>query len=76
VDGERLIFAQRIPSAADHLRRISLADLFLDTQPYNAEQRLTTPLFDTRRYTEEMQCALAEAFERYHSGAAPDHIGV
>lgn len=32
---ERLIFAPRVP-AAEHLARQSLADLFLDTLPYNA----------------------------------------
>ena len=36
VDGERLIFAQRMPSPADHLARHRAADLFLDTRPYNA----------------------------------------
>ncbi len=35
VDAERLIFAPRIP-AAEHLARHRLADLFLDTLPYNA----------------------------------------
>jgi predicted O-linked N-acetylglucosamine transferase (SPINDLY family) len=36
VDPARLIFAKRVPSNADHLARLSLADLFLDTSPYNA----------------------------------------
>jgi predicted O-linked N-acetylglucosamine transferase (SPINDLY family) len=36
IDPERLIFASRVPSMADHLARLSLADLFLDTLPYNA----------------------------------------
>jgi predicted O-linked N-acetylglucosamine transferase (SPINDLY family) len=36
VDAERLIFAQRMPSPADHLARHRAADLFLDTRPYNA----------------------------------------
>ncbi|MGO9988412.1 MAG: tetratricopeptide repeat protein [Steroidobacteraceae bacterium] len=35
IDARRLIFAPRT-SAADHLARQSLADLFLDTLPYNA----------------------------------------
>ena len=36
VDGDRLIFAPRLPLVEDHLNRIQLADLFLDTLPYNA----------------------------------------
>jgi predicted O-linked N-acetylglucosamine transferase (SPINDLY family) len=36
VAAERLIFAPFLDDAADHLARLSLADLFLDTQPYNA----------------------------------------
>ncbi len=33
---ERIIFAPRLPKTADHLARLRLADLFLDTRPYNA----------------------------------------
>jgi len=36
IDPDRLIFAQRMDSVADHLARLRLADLFLDTFPYNA----------------------------------------
>jgi predicted O-linked N-acetylglucosamine transferase (SPINDLY family) len=32
---ERVIFAPRLPEMADHLARLRLADLFLDTLPYN-----------------------------------------
>lgn len=35
VDPERLVFAGRVPYA-DHLARVQLADLFLDTLPFNA----------------------------------------
>jgi protein O-GlcNAc transferase len=35
ISADRLIFAPRVP-LADHLARSSLADLFLDTAPYNA----------------------------------------
>lgn len=35
VSEQRLVFAQRVPQAA-HLARHALADLFLDTSPYNA----------------------------------------
>jgi predicted O-linked N-acetylglucosamine transferase (SPINDLY family) len=33
---QRLVFAPRLPEAKDHLARLQLADLFLDTLPYNA----------------------------------------
>jgi predicted O-linked N-acetylglucosamine transferase (SPINDLY family) len=33
---ERLVFAARTPTAAEHLARHRVADLFLDTLPYNA----------------------------------------
>ena len=36
VDPARLVFAQRVPRVEDHLARYRLADLFLDTHPYNA----------------------------------------
>jgi protein O-GlcNAc transferase len=36
VDPARLIFAPRMPSLAEHLARHRMADLFLDTLPYNA----------------------------------------
>jgi protein O-GlcNAc transferase len=36
VDPGRLVFAGRVPEARDHLGRLRLAGLFLDTLPYNA----------------------------------------
>jgi predicted O-linked N-acetylglucosamine transferase (SPINDLY family) len=36
VDSARLIFAGRVPLVEDHLARYRLADVFLDTHPYNA----------------------------------------
>jgi predicted O-linked N-acetylglucosamine transferase (SPINDLY family) len=36
IDSKRLIFAPRLELREDHLNRIKLADLFLDTLPYNA----------------------------------------
>jgi predicted O-linked N-acetylglucosamine transferase (SPINDLY family) len=44
VSGARLVFARRM-SAADHLRRHRLADLFLDTLPYNAHTTATDALW-------------------------------
>src|SRR5262249_24301294 len=36
IDPSRLVFAERLTSSEAHLARHSLADLFLDTLPYNA----------------------------------------
>lgn len=36
VDPARIVFARRVEAMADHLARYRLADLFLDTWPYNA----------------------------------------
>jgi predicted O-linked N-acetylglucosamine transferase (SPINDLY family) len=36
IDNDRIIFAKRLASMADHLARLSMADLFLDTHPFNA----------------------------------------
>jgi predicted O-linked N-acetylglucosamine transferase (SPINDLY family) len=36
VDPARLVFASRVPRVEDHLSRYRLADVFLDTWPYNA----------------------------------------
>lgn len=36
VDPKRIVFAEQISIVEDHLQRIKLADIFLDTFPYNA----------------------------------------
>ena len=36
ISSNRIIFAQRVALIADHLSRYAVADLFLDTYPYNA----------------------------------------
>jgi len=36
VAADRLVFADRVARHEDHLARLRLADLFLDTSPYNA----------------------------------------
>jgi protein O-GlcNAc transferase len=45
IEPERLIFAKRMPSVADHLARHRLADLFLDTLPYNAHTSASDALW-------------------------------
>ena len=44
VNPERLVFARRLP-LADHLARHRLADLFLDTLPYNAHTTASDALW-------------------------------
>jgi predicted O-linked N-acetylglucosamine transferase (SPINDLY family) len=42
---DRLVFAERMPEMADHLARHRLADLFLDTLPYNAHTTASDALW-------------------------------
>jgi protein O-GlcNAc transferase len=39
-----------------------------------AENRLTTPLFNTKLFTNYLENAYQAAYDRYHAGLAPDHI--
>jgi protein O-GlcNAc transferase len=45
VSPERLIFAPRLPFYPDHLARHRIADLFLDTLPYNAQTTASDALW-------------------------------
>jgi protein O-GlcNAc transferase len=45
IDPKRLIFATRVPMVEDHLARYRLADIFLDTYPYNAHTTAADALF-------------------------------
>ncbi|HWU82736.1 MAG TPA: tetratricopeptide repeat protein, partial [Methylophilaceae bacterium] len=45
VDGDRIIFAPRTARLEDHLARHALADLFLDTHPYNAHTTASDALW-------------------------------
>ena len=45
VNASRLIFAPRTPTVEDHLARLRLADLFLDTLPYNSHTSACDALF-------------------------------
>jgi protein O-GlcNAc transferase len=45
VGPESLVFATRLPSLGDHLARLTLADLFLDTLPYNAHATASDALW-------------------------------
>ena len=39
-----------------------------------AENRLTTPLFDTKLFTKHIEAAYIGMYERYQAGLSPDHI--
>ena len=39
-----------------------------------AENRLTTPLFDTKLFTKHIEAAYSAIYERHQAGLAPDHI--
>jgi predicted O-linked N-acetylglucosamine transferase (SPINDLY family) len=41
-----------------------------------ADNRLTTPLFDTPQFTRNLEAAYTQIYERYHADLAPDHIYV
>jgi predicted O-linked N-acetylglucosamine transferase (SPINDLY family) len=45
VNAARLVFAPFVVSADEHLARLKLADLFLDTQPYNAHSTASDALW-------------------------------
>lgn len=145
IDERRIIFAERMASPAEHLARLRVADLFLDTLPYNAHAtaidalwagvpvltcmghcfagrvaasllttlkidnlvastlveyettavvlgsvpqelkaikqklvaaRLTSPLFDIRRFTRSLEAGYFQAQQRYLSDLLPAHIYV
>ncbi len=48
VPSERLVFAPFLPTIDEHLARLKLADLFLDTLPYNAHTTASDALKDGR----------------------------
>ena len=45
VDPQRIVFAQALPQRADYLARLQVADLFLDTLPYNAHTTACDALY-------------------------------
>ncbi len=42
----------------------------------SSQNRLTTPLFDTKLFTQHIEAAYAAMVERHRAGLAPDHIAV
>ena len=58
IGAKRIIFAKRLEFESDHLARYQLADLFLDTSPYNAH----TTAIDALRAGLPIVTLLGEAF--------------
>ena len=48
IDPERLVFATRVPRVEDHLARYRLADLCLDTYPYNGHTTTSDAIYAGR----------------------------
>jgi predicted O-linked N-acetylglucosamine transferase (SPINDLY family) len=86
-------FASRV--AASALNAVGLAELALDTpdayrcaitalaldpallagyRQHLVQQRLTLPLFDSQRYTQEMQTLLGRMAQRWRAGLGPAHL--
>jgi predicted O-linked N-acetylglucosamine transferase (SPINDLY family) len=40
------------------------------------ENRLTTPLFDTKLFTKHIEAAYTAIYRRHQAGLAPDHVAV
>ncbi len=145
VHSDRIIFAKRLELMGDHLARYCLADIFLDTYPYNAHttameslkaglpvltligesfasrvaasllnaiglpelithsqqeyeclaielalnpqkladikdklanRRSTAPLFDTKRFTKNLEAVYLTMYERHQIGLEPAHISI
>ncbi|MGA6937688.1 MAG: hypothetical protein WB041_20230, partial [Pseudolabrys sp.] len=41
-----------------------------------AENRLTTPLFDTKLFTKHIEAAYTAMYKRHQAGLSPDHIAI
>ena len=71
VDPDRLIFAERV-SPPDYLGRMPLADLFLDTHPYNAG----TTASDALRMGLPLVTLSGQSFASRMAGSLLRHIGL
>ncbi len=69
---ERVIFAKRLESPQDHLKRYQLADLFLDTSPYGAH----TTAIDALRVGLPIVTLLGEAFAGRVAASALNAVGL
>jgi predicted O-linked N-acetylglucosamine transferase (SPINDLY family) len=69
----------RITSSQEHYEALAIE---LATNPTKLKaikaklerNRLTTPLFDTPRFTKHLEEAYTKIYERYHADLPPEHI--
>ncbi|HTS39640.1 MAG TPA: tetratricopeptide repeat protein [Xanthobacteraceae bacterium] len=59
IAAERLVFANRMPSLPEHLARHRVADLFLDTLPYNAHTTASDALWAGLPFLTQIGCTFA-----------------
>lgn len=72
IKNDRIIFAKRLDTISDHLARLSLADLFLDTHPYNAH----TTAVDALKSNVPVLTCLGKTFAGRVSGSLLRAIGL
>ena len=63
-------YEQRAIDLATHPERLAVIKHKL------AINRLTSPLFDAKRFTKHIEAAYTAMYERHQAGLAPDHIVV
>jgi type 1 fimbriae regulatory protein FimB/type 1 fimbriae regulatory protein FimE len=76
----------RLHAGSAYIRREAYEQMAIDlaTHPEKlaaikrklAENRLTTPLFDTKLFTKHIEAAYIAMYERHQAGLAPDHISI
>jgi len=72
INTDRIVFAKRLDSMADHLARYALADLFLDTFPYNAH----TTAIDCLKAGTPLLTLLGESFAGRVAASLLNAIGL
>jgi predicted O-linked N-acetylglucosamine transferase (SPINDLY family) len=71
IDPGRVVFATRVPRIEDHLARYRLADVFLDTTPYNAHSTAT----DVLRAGARIVTLSGRSFASRVAGSVINHMG-
>ena len=71
IDPNRIVFATRVPRIEDHLARYRLADVFLDTTPYNAHSTAT----DVLRAGARIVTLSGRSFASRVAGSVIKHMG-
>jgi len=72
LNSSRIVFAKRVDSLGDHLSRLALADLFLDTLPFNAH----TTAVDSLKAGLPILTCLGQAFAGRVAGSLLNAVGM